>query len=230
MILKKWEELPKNMQTDAVFPYWKALNEKKAPLLLKRGMDILFSTLMLLLFSPVFLLLAVAIRLDSPGPVFYRQERVTRYGRVFRIHKFRSMCDGADKKGTLVTVSGDSRVTRVGRFIRKYKLDELPQLLDVWKGDMSFVGTRPEVRRYVDAYTPEMMATLLLPAGITSTASIRYKDENALLDAAEDVDRTYIGEILPEKMKWNLEDIRKFSPGREMGICVKTVLAVFGRE
>ena len=227
MIVCKWEELPKEMQTEEVRPYWEILNKKKFALICKRVFDFVASSLMLIIFSPLVFVLAIAIKLDSPGPVFYRQERVTQYGRKFRIHKFRSMCDGADKKGSLVTVSGDSRVTKVGRFIRKFKLDEISQLIDIWVGDMSYVGTRPEVQKYVDKYTNEMKATLLLPAGVTSTASIEYKDENDLLDAADDVDKVYVEEVLPEKMKMNLDDIKKFGFWREIGICIKTVLAVF---
>lgn len=226
MIVCKWEDLPKELQLDEVRPYWEILNKKKFSLLCKRVFDIVASSLMLIILSPFFIILAIAIKLDSDGPVFYRQVRVTQYGRTFKIHKFRSMCDKADQKGTLITTNNDSRITKVGKFIRKYKLDEISQLIDVWIGDMSYVGTRPEVVRYVDQYTKEMKATLLLPAGVTSTASIEYRNENEILKAASNVDDVYINEVMPQKMKYNLDDIRYFSFIREIGICIKTVLAV----
>lgn len=229
-MLRTWDKLPEELRIPEVRPYYDLLQKKKGSLLLKRGFDIAFSAALLVLFSPLFGGLSLAIKLDSPGPVFYRQERVTQYGKRFRIHKFRSMVDGADKKGSLVTVGGDPRVTKVGRVIRKYRLDEISQLLDVFVGDMSFVGTRPEVPKYVACYTPEMMATLLLPAGVTSEASIRYKDEAELLDAAEDVDRVYVEQVLPGKMKWNLESVRSFSFFRDFLTVFRTVFAVLGKE
>ncbi|MBR7178017.1 MAG: sugar transferase [Oscillospiraceae bacterium] len=228
MILKKWEDLPDFLKTDAVRPYYDALSKRKVSLCLKRIFDVAVSALMLLVLSPVFLILAAAIKLDSPGPVFYRQVRVTQYGREFRIFKFRSMVSDADKRGTLVTVSGDSRITRVGKFIRKCRLDELCQLIDVFRGTMTFVGTRPEVPKYVAAYTPEMMATLLLPAGVTSKASILYKDEAELLDAAEDVDAVYIRDVLPGKMKYNLEEVMDYSFFSDIKTMFRTVFAVLG--
>ena len=226
MRLIRWEDLPENMQTDAVRPYYDALQKKTGSLLLKRIFDIAVSFLMLLLLSPFFLILAIAIKIDSQGPVFYRQVRVTQYGREFRIFKFRTMVNNADRIGSLVTVGNDARITKVGSFIRACRLDEISQLINVLLGDMTFVGTRPEVPKYVNAYTPEMMATLLLPAGITSIASIRYKDEAELLDKAEDVDKTYIEEVLPGKMQYNLESILKFSFWDDIATCFKTVLAV----
>ena len=229
MILKKWEELPENLRTDAVRPYYDLLARRRGSLALKRCFDVVVSALMLLILAPVFLVLAIAIKLDSPGPVFYRQVRVTQYGREFRIFKFRSMVSDADKRGSLVTVSGDSRITRVGRVIRSCRLDELCQLIDVLRGTMTFVGTRPEVPKYVAAYTPEMLATLLLPAGVTSRASILYKDEAELLDAARDVDAVYIRDVLPGKMKYNLEEIRNFSFFSDIKTMFQTVLAVLGK-
>ncbi len=226
MILKNWEDLPEQLRTDAVRPYYDILDRRRGSLALKRCFDIALSAVMLLLLSPVFLILAIAIKLDSPGPVFYRQIRVTQYGRQFRIFKFRSMVAGADKRGSLVTVSGDSRITRVGKFIRKCRLDELCQLIDIFRGTMTFVGTRPEVPKYVAAYTPEMMATLLLPAGVTSRASILYKDEADLLDAAEDVDTVYIREVLPGKMKYNLDALKDFSLLSDIKTMFQTVFAV----
>lgn len=229
MILKKWEDLPDNLRTDAVRPYYDLLAKRKGSLLLKRCFDVVVSALMLLVLSPVFLVLAIAIRLDSPGPVFYRQVRVTQYGKEFRIFKFRSMVSDADKRGSLVTVSGDSRITRVGHVIRNCRLDELCQLIDIFRGTMTFVGTRPEVPKYVAAYTPEMMATLLLPAGVTSEASILYKDEAELLDAAEDVDAVYIREVLPGKMKYNLDALKSFSFFSDIATMFRTVFAVLGK-
>ena len=229
MILKKWEDLPENLRTDAVRPYYDLLAKRKGSLFVKRCFDVIVSSLMLVVLSPVFLILAVAIKCDSPGPVFYRQVRVTQYGKEFRIFKFRSMVQGADRRGSLVTVSGDSRITSVGSFIRRCRLDELCQLIDVFRGTMTFVGTRPEVPKYVAAYTPEMMATLLLPAGITSRASILYKDEADLLDAATDVDAVYIHEVLPGKMKYNLEALKNFSFLSDIKTMFRTVFAVLGK-
>ena len=226
MILRKWEALPEEMQIPEVREYYDILQKKKPSLVLKRLFDITVSFLMLLFLSPLFLVLAIAIKLDSKGPVFYRQTRVTRYGEKFRIFKFRSMVTDADK-GSLLTVGGDSRITKTGKFIRKYKLDELSQLIDVLRGTMTFVGTRPEVPKYVEKYTPEMMATLLLPAGITSEASVYYKDENELLDAAEDVEKTYLEVVLPDKMKYNLAAIKSFSFIDDIKVMILTVLAVF---
>ena len=229
MILKKWEDLPENLRTDAVRPYYDLLAKRRGSLLLKRTFDVVVSAGMLLVLSPVFAGLAIAIKLDSPGPVVYRQVRVTQYGREFRIFKFRSMVADADKRGTLVTVSGDSRITRVGHFIRNCRLDELCQLIDIFRGTMTFVGTRPEVPKYVAAYTPEMMATLLLPAGVTSRASILYKDEAELLDAAEDVDAVYIRDVLPGKMKYNLDALKSFSFFSDIATMFRTVFAVLGK-
>ena len=230
MILKKWEELPPELQTDAVRPYYDILKKKQAALFCKRIFDIAVSAVMLVVLSPVFLLLAIAIRLDSPGPVFFRQVRVTQYGKEFRIFKIRSMVNNGDKLGSQVTVSGDSRVTRVGRLIRSCRLDELCQLIDIFRGTMTFVGTRPEVPKYVSAYTDEMMATLLLPAGVTSEASILYKDESELLDKADNVDEVYIRDVLPEKMRYNLRAIEKFSFFSDIRTMFRTVFAVLGKE
>ncbi len=224
--MRKWEEIPDFMRIPEVRPYYDALKKKRASLIVKRMFDIVCSGILLVVLSPVFAVLAIAIKIDSPGPVFYRQERVTQYGRIFRIHKFRTMVNNADKIGSAVTVSGDNRITSTGAFLRKYRLDEIGQLIDVLVGDMTFVGTRPEVKRYVDQYKPAMRATLLLPAGVTSEASIRYKDEAELLNAARDVDRVYVERVLPEKMKYNLEYVGKFSFRKDIQTMVKTVVAV----
>ena len=227
-MLKKWEELPAFMQTEEVRPYYEKLKNKQFSLFVKRVFDFTVSSIMLVILSPALLILALLIRKDSEGPVFYRQERITQYGRKFRIYKFRTMVVNADRIGSLVTVGEDPRITKIGKKLRGCRLDELPQLINIWKGEMTFVGTRPEVEKYVKKYTPEMMATLLLPAGVTSEASIQYKDEDKLLAdvSGKDADRVYIEKILPEKMKWNLEEIRKFGFFREIGTMVKTVVAV----
>ena len=224
--MRKWEEIPDFMRIPEVRPYYDALKKKRVSLIVKRMFDVVSSGILLMVLSPVFVVLAVAIKIDSPGPVFYRQERVTQYGRIFRIHKFRTMVNNADKIGSSVTVSGDNRLTSTGVFLRKYRLDEIGQLIDVLVGDMTFVGTRPEVKKYVDQYKRVMRATLLLPAGVTSEASIRYKDEAELLDNAKDVDRVYVEQVLPEKMKYNLECVREFSFRKDIRTMVKTVVAV----
>ena len=209
-MLRKWEELPEFMRTPEVRPYWEILNKKRGQLVLKRIFDIAAALILLILLAIPMAVIAVLIKKDSEGPVFYRQERVTTYGRHFRIHKFRTMVSNADKIGTAVTVGNDSRITRVGAKLRGYRLDELPQVFDVLQGTMSFVGTRPEAVKYVKQYRPEWNATLLMPAGITSEASIRYKDEDRLLSAADDVDKVYIEQVLPAKMVWNLESVERF--------------------
>ena len=226
MIWKSWQELPNDMQCEAVRPYYDILASKRRDLMLKSVFDRLMAAVLLVVLSPIFLLLAVWIKLDSEGPVFFRQERVTQYGKSFRIYKFRTMVQNAEQLGTQVTSKDDMRVTSVGQALRKCRLDELPQLINILEGTMSFVGTRPEVPRYVAAYTDEMKATLLLPAGVTSVASIRYKDEDILLDAADDVDDCYIHNVLPAKMEWNLRSLKEFSFFRELKVMVETVLAV----
>jgi lipopolysaccharide/colanic/teichoic acid biosynthesis glycosyltransferase len=218
------------MQTDVIRPYWETLNKKRGQLLLKRCFDVFAALIFLFILAIPMAIIAAMIKLDSQGPVFYRQERVTSYGKRFRIHKFRTMVCNADRIGTAVTVNGDSRITKVGAKLRRFRLDELPQLFDVLQGSMSFVGTRPEAVKYTEQYRPEYYATLLLPAGITSEASIRYKDEEKLLNVAEDVDLVYLEQVLPEKMKWNLETIRKFSLLRDVATMFRTVLAVLGKE
>ncbi len=229
MKIIEWEKLPKPMQTEQVRKYYDILKKKRGSLFLKRAFDLVMSVLALIVLSPVYLILAIAIKLDSPGPVFYRQERVTQYGKRFRIHKFRTMVQDADK-GSQLTVNGDSRVTRVGKVIRACRLDEIAQLIDVIMGTVTLVGVRPETPKYVDAYTDEMMATLLLPAGVTNLACIYYKDEAKLLDGVDDVDKVYIEEILPKKMYHNLKGIEQFSFWGDIKILVMTVLAVLGKE
>lgn len=229
-MLAKWDKLPEQMKTETVRRYYDALQKKKASLVLKRLFDLLVSLLMLIILSPLLLLLAILIKLDSAGPVFYRQERMTAGGRTFRIFKFRTMVQNADKIGSLVTVERDPRITRVGAKIRKVRLDELPQLLNIVRGEMSFVGTRPEVKKYVERYTEEMWATLLLPAGVTSLASIEYKDEDEIISAhtalGESADEVYVSHVLPEKMKYNLEYLKSFSFWGDIALMFKTVVSV----
>lgn len=227
-MLKKWEELPSFMRTEEVRPYYEKLQKKRFSLVLKRILDFTVSSVMLVILSPALLVLAILIKRDSEGPVFYRQERITQYGRKFWIYKFRTMVVNADRLGSLVTVGEDPRITKIGLRLRGCRLDELPQLINIWKGEMTFVGTRPEVEKYVKEYSPEMMATLLLPAGVTSEASIQYKDEDKLLEdvSGEDADQVYVKEILPEKMKWNLREMKRFGFMQEIGTMVRTVVAV----
>lgn len=230
MILEQWENLPAKMRCDEVRKYYDILAKHRGQLALKRGFDIAVAAVLLVILAIPMVVIAIMIKLDSKGPVLYRQERVTMNGRHFRIHKFRTMVSNADKIGAAVTVGNDSRITRVGAKLRGLRLDELPQLFDVLNGDMSFVGTRPEAVKYVEKYKPEYNATLLMPAGITSEASIRYKDEDTLLNVADDVDRVYMEDVLPAKMKWNLESVRRFNFFRDVLTMPRTVLAVLGKE
>ncbi len=229
-MLRQWEDLPGFMRVPEVRPYWEILNKKRGQLVAKRIFDLAVSVVMLIILAIPMLVIAVWIKIDSKGPILYRQERVTTYGKHFRIHKFRTMVSNADKIGTAVTVGNDSRITSVGSKLRRLRLDELPQLIDVIEGTMSFVGTRPEAVKYVERYKPEYNATLLMPAGITSEASIRYKDEDKLLNGADDVDEVYVSKVLPEKMKWNLESIRRFRFLREILTMFRTVAAVLGKD
>ena len=225
-ILPKWEELPDELKTEAVKPYYDALSRRKAGLFFKRLLDICAALDPIILLGIPMLIIAIMIKCDSKGPVFFRQERVTTYGAKFRIHKFRTMVNNAEKLGTSVTVDNDIRITKVGSKLRDHRLDEFPQLFDVLAGNMSFVGTRPEVVKYVNRYTDEMNATLLMPAGITSIASIEYKDEAELLEKAEDADEVYVKEILPAKMEYNLKSVKEFGFFKDIGVLFKTVAAV----
>lgn len=227
MLLKKWDTLPESFKNDEVKPYYEEISKKSGSLILKRIFDIVFSLLFIIIFSPIYIILALAIAIDSGFPIIYKQKRITANGREFHVFKFRTMVKNADKIGILVTVDNDSRITKIGRILRKYRLDELPQIFNVLGGSMSFVGVRPEVEKYVNHYSDEMYATLLLPAGVTSPASIAYKDEAQLLDASDDPDKTYIDEILPEKMKYNLEYIKNFSFFGDVKIMLQTVIEVF---
>lgn len=218
------------MKKDAVRPYYNLLVKRKNAIVRKRIMDVFLSFVLTVLLSPVMLAIALAIKAEDGGPVFYRQERITTYGRKFRIFKFRTMVADADKRGPLITGKSDDRITKMGHKLRKCRLDELPQLLNILAGEMSFVGTRPEVERYVDCYTDEMMATLLLPAGVTSMASMAYKDEDTVmahyLEKGETVDDVYVRRILPKKMRYNLEYLKSVGIMEDLKIMVKTVLEV----
>lgn len=228
-MLCKWEELPEEMKTEEVKPYYDRLKSHRAQLAIKRMFDIIVSLFGLLLCSPVFLVTAIAIKLDTPGPVFFRQERITQYGKVFKIFKFRSMTADSDK-GANLTTKNDLRITKTGSIIRKLKIDELCQLIDVLIGNMTLVGTRPEVPEYVAEYTNEMRATLLLPAGITSKASIIYKNESELLETAENPKAVYLDKILPRKMEYNLEGISKFGITNEARLLFMTIFALLVKE
>ncbi len=226
--MKRWNDLPDSLKLDEVKPYYDILKSKAFSRFLKRSFDIFASLVLIILLSPVMLGVAVWIKLDSKGPVLYKSIRVTAYDKDFQILKFRTMVQDADKKGALVTVSGDNRITRVGAKIRRTRLDELPQLFNVLVGQMSFVGTRPEVRKYVDMYTNEMRATLLLPAGITSKASLAYRDEDEklakLTAEGKTLEEAYVHSILPEKMRYNLEYLKNFSFFEDILACIKTLL------
>lgn len=228
-MLRKWDDLPSFMRVPEVRPYWEILNKKRGQLVLKRVFDFVAALILLIILAIPMAIIAVWIKVDSEGPVFYRPERVTIYGKHFRIHKFRTMVSNADKIGAAVTSANDSRITKAGAKLRHVRLDEFPQVLDVISGDMSFVGTRPETVKYVEKYKKEYNATFLMPAGITSEASIRYKDEDKLLNTADDIDKVYVEKILPEKMKWNLESIRKFCFFREISTMLRTLTAVMRR-
>jgi len=230
MILRKWDDLPDFMRCQDVKPYYDSLQRKRGSLFLKRFSDIIIAVILLILLAIPMGIIAVMIKLDTSGPVFYRQERITTYGKRFRIHKFRTMVNNADKIGTTVTVGSDARITKVGNKLRDLRIDEIPQVIDVLAGKMSFVGTRPEAVKYVKRYKPEYYATLLMPAGITSEASIRYKDEATLLDVAADVDEVYVNQVLPEKMKWNLQSVKNFSFGKDAKTMFRTVGAVLGKD
>ena len=220
----------KRFETEIVKKYRENIQKKKVSLFLKLFFDKVLALLMLIPLSPIILGIAIWIKLDSEGPVFYRQERITTYGRTFRIFKFRTMVKDADKMGAAVTQQNDPRISKVGRKLRKVRLDELPQLINVLIGDMCFVGVRPEVAKYVDRYTDEMNATLLLPAGITSPASIEYKDEDEVIEkfkgSGRSIDDIYVEEILPDKMKYNLKYIKEFSVINDIKIMIRTALAV----
>ena len=230
MKLVKWDELPEKMKNEEVRYYYEILEKKKVHLFFKRVFDFILALILLIVLSPIMLGIALAIKLTDRGPVFYRQVRITQYGKEFRIFKFRTMVMNADKIGSQVTVGNDPRITKIGKQIRKLRLDEIPQLLNVLSGEMSFVGTRPEVGKYVEEYSNEMLATLLLPAGITSEASIEFKDEDKILNGVDNVDKVYVEEVLPIKMIYNSGYIKKFTAWSDCKLMIDTALAVVGMK
>ena len=233
MELRPWRLLPDEMRTKEVRKYYNILMKHRMWLKVKRAFDVVVAGIMLAVLIIPMDIIALAIRLDSPGPVFFRQARVTQYGKIFRIYKFRTMVDNASKLGAAVTVDNDSRITKVGAFLRKYRMDEFPQLFNILAGDMTLVGTRPEVPKYVKKYTKEMYATLLLPAGLTSRTSIAYKDEDKLLGKAvdeESTDNIYINEVLPAKMRYNLESMKHFGVQADASVLWDTFTSVVGSE
>lgn len=218
--------MDEKLKNNQVKKYYEILQNKKHILIFKRLFDIIVSSMLIICLTPVFLILYVIIKLDSPGEVIFKQDRITKNNQLFKIFKFRTMIKNAEKLGSGVTLDEDSRITRIGKYLRKLRLDEIPQLFNILKGDLSFVGTRPEIPKYVNFYTPEMYATLLLPAGVTSNTSILYKNESELLKKSDNIDKIYINKILPEKMEYNLEYIKKISFWYDIKIMIKTVLAV----
>ena len=227
--MRNWNDLPEFMRIPEVQPYWQLLYRKRIQIIFKRITDFVLALVISVILLLPMAIIAVMIKLDSEGPVFFRQERVTTYGKHFYIHKFRTMVANADKVGAAVTSKNDERITKIGHFLRNTRLDEIPQLIDVLKGDMSFVGTRPEALKYVKLYEPEYFATFLMPAGITSKASVAYKDEALLLTASEDVENQYIHTVLPEKMKINLDALKNFSIHEDISVMFTTVFAVLKR-
>ncbi|MBQ8539637.1 MAG: sugar transferase [Ruminococcus sp.] len=228
MLLKPFENLPDEFKNDEVKHYYDILDKKRKSLLVKRVADIVLSLIMIVLLALPMLIIALIIKFSSKGPVLYKQERVTTYGKKFKILKFRTMKVGADKAG-LLTTENDDRITGIGKVLRKLRLDELPQIFHVLSGKMSIVGTRPEVTKYVDKYTPKMYATLLMAAGVTSLASIKFKDEDRILGEISDperVDEIYMNEILPKKMRYNLKYIERFDFKWDIYLMYKTVKQV----
>ena len=228
-MLKNFDDLPEQFKNDDVFLYYNILKKKKVSLFFKRIFDFVVSLLMLIVISPILIIIGLLIKIDSKGPIIFKQERITQYGKRFYIYKFRTMYSGSEY-GSQVTLKNDSRITCIGLFLRKFRLDELLQLINILKGEMSFVGARPEVKKYVDCYSDEMYATLLLPAGVTSLASIKYKDEDRLLASADDADDVYVNEILEQKMEYNLEYIKEFLFWKDIQIMFATVTAVLKKE
>lgn len=230
MSLKKFDNLPEFMKNKEVKEYYDVLNKRRGQLVLKRILDFVGGLIGTILLLPIMIIIAIIIKYESRGPVLFKQVRITQYGREFKIFKFRTMVVNAEKLGTQVTSKNDPRITTVGKFLRKYRLDELPQIMNILIGDLSFVGTRPEVPRYVNEYTNDMIATLLLPAGVTSEASIEFKDEEKILDNSDNVDGDYINKVLPLKMKYNLHYIKLFTVLYDIKIMFRTVGAVLGLE
>ncbi|KAF1298825.1 glycosyl transferase [Enterococcus sp. JM4C] len=229
-MLSKWNKLPKEMKNKEIEYYYNKLNKKRSSLFLKRLFDFIVASLMLIVLVVPLIVIAILIKLDSRGTVFYKQIRVTKNKIEFGIYKFRTMVANADKKGSLVTIDNDVRITKIGAILRKYRIDEIPQLINIVKGEMTFVGARPEVPHYVSEYTNEMDATFLLPAGVTSLASIKYKDEQKILSDVQNIDEVYVDEILPKKMAYNLNYLEKYSFLNDLKIMISTLIAVTNKE
>lgn len=230
MLITKYSELPPKMQNEATKKCCETLLAKKGTLLAKRIIDFTVCLLIFIVVSPIFLIICLLIKLTSKGPVFFKQERVGRDMKSFKILKFRTMVKDADKKGIALTTGNDSRITPFGAFLRKINMDEMPQLLNVIKGDMSIIGTRPEVWQYVNVYTDAMLATLLLYPGMVSIASIHYKNENDLLTGISDVEKTYIEKILPDKMRYNIDYLKNISVSGDFRILIKTIACAFEKD
>ena len=226
--MRAFEKLPAQFQNDSVKAYYDILSKRQGSIILKRVFDIIVSLILLVFLIIPIAVISILIKVNSPGPVLFKQKRVTTYGRIFKIYKFRTMVVNAESLGSKVTTKNDSRITSIGKTLRKFRLDELPQIFNVIGGTMSFVGTRPEVEKYVDMYEDEYYATLLLPAGITSLTSIKFKDEDNLLASAdpEKVDETYVNVVLPKKMEYNLQYIKNFGFWYDIKIMLKTVKEV----
>ncbi len=225
-MLLPFDELPEEFQNDAVKKYYDILKNKKRSIIVKRIFDIVLSVFLIIILLLPIIIISILIKCTSRGPILYKQIRVTTYNREFKIYKFRTMVENADKIGSLVTSMNDNRITGIGGFLRKYRLDELPQIFNVLKGEMSFVGTRPEVPKYVKHYTSSMYSTLLMPAGITSLASIKFKNEDRMLQSSQSVDDDYINIILPKKMHYNILYIKSFGFRNDLYLMLKTVKEV----
>ncbi|MBQ2755383.1 MAG: sugar transferase [Oscillospiraceae bacterium] len=223
-IINEWQKLPDEMKNKEVLMTLEQLCKKRGMLKIKRAADVCISLLLIAGLSPVMAAAAIVVAAESEGGILFRQRRITQYGRVFEILKFRTMYV-SEREGSLLTAADDSRITKVGKVLRKTKTDELPQLFNVLRGEMSLVGVRPEVERFVQRYTPQMMTTLLLPAGMTSPASLAFSNEEQLLSRAKDREREYIEKILPQKMKLNIDYLENFSLKKDAGVLLKTVSA-----
>lgn len=225
--MRKFEHLPERFKNDAVREYYDILSAKKTTLLLKNVFDFTIALVLFIVLLPIFIILALTVKLTSKGEIIFKQKRVGLYGKPFYVLKFRTMATDAEAKGKQITVGErDPRITSVGHFLRKFRLDEFPQLINVIKGEMSFVGARPEVPYYVDFYTDEMMATLLTRPGITGTASIFFKDEAKMLEIEPDAEKCYINHILPEKMRMNLDYLKNISVWYDIKLMFQTVFEV----
>lgn len=227
MLLKRWDQLPEHMKNDSVKQYYDILEKKRYSLYMKRVFDIIVSLMSMILLLPVLFIITLSIKRDTKGPILFHQIRVTQYEKTFKILKFRTMVDVHLSSENKVTMKNDTRITAVGKMLRRYRLDELPQLINVIKGEMTLVGTRPEVVKYVSLYSDEMLATLLLPAGVTSETSLDFKDEEALLTDGEHVDEEYIERILPLKMAENLKSLKEYGFFRDVKVFFKSFFIIF---